>query len=174
MPLIEMNFDELEIKQEIKKEVPRQESEEKPWAIEPGEGVGWIKLGMPYEKIIESFGKTSMESPLPPNGKHQRYAIQGLEFYYKDNYITSIRIGTSNEKEYSRNKYKYSGLGVGSDINEVTKVMGKPDYITISKYTTFHHYVYKSGIRFTKRKNKNEVHTVTIFLRDQYGIYAKD
>jgi hypothetical protein len=147
---------------------------EKPWAIEPGESVGWIKLGMPYEKIIGSLGKTVMESDLPPHGKHQRYGIQGLEFYYKNDHIRAIRIGKSEEKTYSRNKYKISGLGLGSDIKEVVKVLGKPDYITISKYTTSHSYVYKSGILFTKRKRKDEVRTITVFPRDQYSLWAKD
>ena len=160
--------------QGTKDELPQTQGTEEVWRIRPGEGVGWIKLGMPYEKIVESLGKTVMESALPPDGKHQRYGIQGLEFYYKNDHITSIRIGTSNDKEYSRNKYKYSGLGVGSGIDEVTKVMGRPDYITKSEYTTVHSYVYKSGIKFSKYKTRDEVYTITIFSRHDYSRHARD
>ena len=160
--------------QGVKGGVPRTQGTEEVWTIGPGEGVGWIKLGMPYEKIVESLGKTVMESDLPPDGKHQRYGIQGLEFYYKNDHITSIRIGTSNDKEYSRSKYKYSGLGVGSNIDEVTKVMGRPDYITKSEYTSVHSYVYKSGIKFSKYKTKDEVYTITIFSRHDYSSHARN
>jgi hypothetical protein len=153
---------------------PVEKLKEKPWDIKPGKGVGWITLGMPYEKIIASLGKTVMESELPPHGKHQRYGIQGLEFYYKHDLITAIRIGKSTNKKYSHEKYKYSGLGLGSNINDVVKVMGKPDYITISKYTSVHSYVYKSGILFSKFKSKDIIYTITIFPKDKYSLYAKN
>ena len=102
------------------------------------------------------------------------YTKPGLEFYYKNDLITAIRIGTSTNKSYSPNKYKYSGLGLGSHINDVTKTMGQPDYITDKKFQLFHQYIYKSGILFTKRKNEDAIYTISIFPVDQFDRYAQN
>ena len=143
------------------------------WTLEPGASVGWITLGTDYQKIVDSLGKTIMESPLPPDGKHQRYGQYGIEFWYKNDKVVTIRVGTSTPKEYSINKYKIKGVGIGSDVNALVSALGKPDHITESKYNSTHKYVYKNGILFTKYKSRDTFDTITIFPRAQYDYYSK-
>lgn len=143
------------------------------WTIEPGAGVGWITLGTPYEKIIGSLGKTIMESPLPPDGKHQRYERYGIEFWYDKDHVITIRVGTSQPKDYSKNKYKIKGIGIGSHVDDLVKAMGRPDHITESEYKSTHQYVYKNGVLFTKYKTRDTFDTITVFPKEQYDYYSK-
>ena len=143
------------------------------WTMRPGEGVGWINFGTPYETIVERLGKTIMESPLPPDGKHQRYAQYGIEFWYNNDKVTTIRVGTSTDKEYSKNKYKIKGVGPGSPIDDVVAALGRPDHITNERGSSIHKYVYKNGIYFAKYKSRDVVWTVTVFPRKDYDYYSK-
>jgi len=59
-------------------------------------------------------------------------------------------------------------------MDDVVAAMGKPDHITISKYTSVDKDVYKSGICFSKYKSRDPVYTITVFPKEKYDLYLKD
>jgi len=109
--------------------------------IEPGVGVGQVRIGMTVEEMKESLDKPDIDA----TGISYAYADHGFEVIFRDGQVHSINCvhHINNAPAIKPCPYKTAeGIGIGSTESKVLAAYGEPDKRTRVGWA------YKSGVRF--------------------------